>query len=61
MLTVRVLPAHPSPAHLRNPQPPRERGAAHDVLRGWGGPARGGRLFLEHMEEKGREKIQNPK
>ncbi|KAK7805157.1 hypothetical protein U0070_004283, partial [Myodes glareolus] len=30
VLTVRVSPAHPSPAHLRNPRPPRERGPAHD-------------------------------
>lgn len=45
MLTVRVSPAHPSPAHPRNPRPPRERGAAHDVLRGWGTSERGAAIF----------------
>lgn len=56
----RVSPAHPSPARPRNPRPPRERGAAHDVLRGWG-PAAGGTAIFRTNGRKGEEKTQTPK
>lgn len=57
----------PRVAGASQPRPSEESPATAGARRSSGraaglrGPARGGRLFLEHMEEKGREKIQNPK